>query len=235
MPLNTRLTLVSITGADDRTDISELACLTQHYPFVEWALLYGPKEGSPRNPSSPWRTAFFDANLPCSKAVHLCGKSAFLELMAGTLPKEVLRADRVQLNINARRADFTPAEVLDVYRQALEHYPAVILQLHEATKPLIEEFVGGLSPEDAVRTHVLLDESRGTGVVPRSWTVPAEAGLAYCGFAGGLGPDNIHEVLNLLAPVGRAFWVDMESRVRTQNALDLAKVRQVLESANYHR
>jgi hypothetical protein len=56
--------------------------------------------------------------------------------------------------------------------------------------------------------------------------------------AGGLGPDNLKEVLySLSALVGDSqVWVDMESRVRTEDneRLDLDKVRVCLEIAAPH-
>ena len=50
------LELVSLTGADDHVAPEALAALSAQYPFVEWAILYFPeKDGTPRNPSAPWR------------------------------------------------------------------------------------------------------------------------------------------------------------------------------------
>jgi phosphoribosylanthranilate isomerase len=53
------------------------------------------------------------------------------------------------------------------------------------------------------------------------------------GFAGGLGPDNIAElaryVTESMGDSDGPTWLDMESGVRTDDRLDLAKVRAVLE------
>ena len=48
------------------------------------------------------------------------------------------------------------------------------------------------------------------------------------GYAGGIGPDNVVDVLRDIGPV-RPTWIDMESGVRTGDKFDLAKVRRVLE------
>lgn len=229
------LELVSITGADNRTDISELRCMALRFPFVEWAVLYGAKPGTPRNPDSAWREAFFGIDMPCSKAVHLCGSEAFVDLLKGALPKELRQAGRLQLNINARRTEFSHGEVLSVYRSALAQWPSVILQLHETTRAPILDFLSGLSQADFARTHILLDESRGKGIAPSEHTIPQGIEASFCGFAGGLGPDNTSAVLPELLRTGRRLWIDMESGVRTDNNLDLAKVRRVLEAAGAAR
>lgn len=46
---------VTITGADDSTDISQLVELSQEFPFVEWGILVSRRsEGGPRFPSREW-------------------------------------------------------------------------------------------------------------------------------------------------------------------------------------
>lgn len=81
--------------------------------------------------------------------------------------------------------------------------------------------------------HVLLDESRGKGVAPASWSVPAQYGELpmYVGFAGGIGPDNTQSVLNQVRSLMRPYWIDMETGVRTDNAFDAKKVEAVLRAA----
>jgi len=59
-----------------------------------------------------------------------------------------------------------------------------------------------------------------------------------CGYAGGLGPDNIQQELGRIAAVAgaRPIWVDMEGKLRRTEAsgadwLDLAACRICLEAA----
>ena len=229
------LTCVSLTGPDDKTDIGALAALAERFPFVEWALLYVPhNEGTPRNPTRTWREAFFNANVKGSSAVHLCGSLAFNELLAGTLPADILRADRLQLNVNARRREFTDEQVLEIYKRSLKLGPDIILQRHADTANLINQFLAGLSASDAERVHVLLDESKGTGLAPASWSRPASLEGVYCGFAGGVGPHNAAVTLHMLRAIhapDEPWWVDMESGIRTENEFDMAKAQAVLEAA----
>lgn len=224
------LRCVSLTGADDAVSLEKMAELSGRYPQLEWALLYSPhSEGAPRNPSRQWREQFFAAKLPTSSAVHLCGRQAFEELLAGTLPAELLLADRIQLNINARRQEFTDDEVLAVFSAAARLGPVPILQYHAGTAAIVERFLAECDPTTRARVHVLFDESRGTGQPPKQWTEPKQFGEVFCGYAGGLGPDNVASVSAQLNQFGRPYWVDMETGLRTDNVFQITKARQVLE------
>lgn len=224
-----RLRRVSLTGADNAVSIEELCLLTQQYRRVEWALLYVPHaEGRPRNPTRTWRETFFNAKLPGYSAVHLCGRRAFEELLAGELPEELLKTNRLQLNINARQRDFTDDEVRAVFDKALHLGPDVILQYHADSAPLIEEAVANCPAELRSRLHVLMDASRGTGVEPVSWGAPSSLAQVFCGYAGGLGPDNVVRVATQLNALNLPYWLDMESGIRTDNQFDLTKARAVL-------
>ena len=226
---------VSITGADDKVPVAALRALGGQYPFVEWALLYVPTPGGPRNPTQRWREEFFATGQRAgvTSAVHLCFRESFEQLREGRLSREIFQTDRIQLNINARRVEFSDDEVLGVYRRALDLGPDIILQHQELTAPVIERFLRKLGPTDAPRVHVLLDESRGKGLAPASWSIPTQyAGLpVYVGFAGGIGPTNTQDVLNQVRALMRPYWIDMETSVRTDNAFDVAKVEAVLRAA----
>jgi hypothetical protein len=56
------------------------------------------------------------------------------------LPADILEAPRLQLNINARKPDFSDEQVLEVYARALELGPEIILQYHPQSAALIERF-----------------------------------------------------------------------------------------------
>jgi hypothetical protein len=221
---------VSLTGADDRTELSRLIDLTARFPRVEWALLYVPhNEGAPRNPTRAWRDSFF-SHLADYSAVHLCGALAFEQLLQGTLPDDILAAPRLQLNINARKTDFSDEKVLEVFRRALALGPEIILQYHPNSAALIEQFAQATPGKDRERLHILMDTSRGTGVAPQSWSRPQRLDKFFVGYAGGIGPENIHSVLRDVSALGRPCWVDMESGIRTENQFDADKAEAVLRA-----
>lgn len=78
---------------------------------------------------------------------------------------------------------------------------------------------------DVVFLH---DASAGHGIATERWLPPIGE---YCGYAGGLRPETLQESLELLATATEdtPIWIDMQSGVRTDERLDLDKVRQVLK------
>jgi hypothetical protein len=93
-----------------------------------------------------------------------------------------------------------------------------------------------LAAKNGVDAVPLFDCSHGAGVLPAEWPkarLSNKDGLVCHGYAGGLGPDTLEEQLpRIFAAAGDArIWVDMETRVRTQDDefLDMQKVRRCLE------
>ncbi|GBG14537.1 histidine kinase [Novimethylophilus kurashikiensis] len=235
---------VSITGADDQTDPAQLVALSNVYPNAEWALLYFPeKEGQARNPSTSWRRRFSHLRKahPLNTALHICGTRVYRDIIEGVYDEvfeaELALYDRVQVNINARHRVFSDSEIAEVYLYLLQHAGHLILQFHENSRTAIESFLEN-NPElvRAGRVSVLMDASRGRGVAPAAWPEPLWVAdvPVDTGYAGGLGPDNVLEcadqVSELCATEHAMYWVDMESNVRTNNVLDLGKVRLVLDT-----
>lgn len=236
---------ISITGADDLVDPAELVRLSRSYPFVEWAVLYFPERcGHLRCPSDAWRANLAALRQDCGlrTALHLCGTEVFREVLEHgvrpALAAELAAYDRIQLNVSAGPNRFSSAEVRAVYTSFAAAGVALILQRHADTAELVDMFI----TEHPAAFHagelaVLFDASRGRGVAPARWPAPLSViGLGgSCGYAGGLGPDNIEtavvDVAEVVAqsPIPRTrFWFDMETGVRTDDLFDLAKVEMVL-------
>jgi len=233
------LNLISLTGADDQVCVKSLAAITQRFPNVEWAILYFPeREGMARNPSAAWREQFISEGLTFT-AAHLCGVQVFRELLDETLaPKRITdlsRYRRIQININARQKDFTETEVHSIYRTLHEAGFHLILQYHEGSKMVIDNWMLQLNENSLTRVDILFDGSKGKGVSPDAWPVPIQRGsfTHFCGYAGGLGPDAVQAQLPVIQAVVQtqknvSYWIDMETGIRTDNEFDLAKVEQVL-------
>jgi phosphoribosylanthranilate isomerase len=83
-----------------------------------------------------------------------------------------------------------------------------------------------------LNTACLFDCSGGKGISPVNW--PNIKENIFCGYAGGLGPDNIEAEIKkiILLTNNNDFWIDMESKVRTKTSdldyLDLDKVKNCL-------
>ncbi|MCY1371480.1 hypothetical protein D9M69_586260 [compost metagenome] len=84
----------------------------------------------------------------------------------------------------------------------------------------------GAFPNEA-RLDWLFDTSFGTGASPMNWpSLPSEG--PFCGYSGGINPGNVRDVLRSIdAKPGYLYWIDMESGVRTDGWLDLAKCEEV--------
>lgn len=235
---------VSLTGADDLVDVKLLKNISIAYPEVEWAILYYPeREGTARNPTADWRTKFLNTGIR-NTAAHLCGQQVFNELLDPNLSKariaDLLPYRRVQVNINARRPDFTPEQVMKVYDRLYAAGITMILQYHEDSAELINNYLFNRMISSRERTSwnqfdILFDGSKGKGVSPEGWPSVLNVGSRdfYCGYAGGLGPDNVEDqVENIqLAAGDKPYWIDMESGIRTDNVFDLDKCVKVLESS----
>lgn len=229
-----KLTTVTITGAADDTDIGALVALSAEFPFVEWGILLSKsQEGSPRFPSRKWMGEFasdvYGRNLRVS--THLCGqwvRQLLLgELDWAELPEFWRICGRMQINTHGRVHNWSTRMHNSLMRLSGKQ---VIFQWDGANDavPYAADALG----TDAA---VLFDKSGGAGVVPGHWP-PAVLTLP-CGYAGGLGPDNVAEQLAAIGTVcDRPFWIDMERRVRSDDdrVLDLAKVRRVLETCAPH-
>lgn len=83
----------------------------------------------------------------------------------------------------------------------------------------------------------LLDPSGGEGIQSLdSWDHEPTKRIKV-GFAGGIGPHNIGEVLAKVDDIKATTsgWIDMESRIRTEEKLDPKKVKQVLRACEEHK
>jgi hypothetical protein len=237
MPLKT----VTITGADDSTPIIDLLSLSREYPFVEWGILVSARsEGSYRFPSRNWINELVcevnhlvrSAN-PIKLSMHICGRwvrQMFVgELDWLTLPSIVEVSQRIQINTHAERHTLTTGMI-----QSLDEGKSI--SIHDAPQFIFQwDGVNNLFVYAAkaygLNVAALFDTSGGAGQLPDAWPEPAKE--FPCGYAGGLGPDNVEAQLRIIEQrcADRDFWIDMESRVRTEDdsRLDLDKVRAVLE------
>lgn len=226
----TRLDRVTITGADDSVSPDELYRLSEQYPFVEWGILFsGKHQGTRRYPSEAWLADLADTRPSTVKiAAHLCGKWV-RSTLAGqadwwrAYPKLAPQFGRIQLNFHAEAVDpMTLGSFVREFAPAHEF----IYQCDGVNDGWVRELV-----EEVGRGAPLFDQSGGAGIVPESWPV---GWLRYCGYAGGIGPENVVEVLGPLMAAtmpGQPFWIDMERRVRSEDdtVFELAKVKTVLE------
>jgi len=232
---------VTITGADDSTDPSHLAELSNEFSFVEWGILVSSsRSGGQRFPKLDWLSRLYDTVLDfphMNLSLHVCGQwvrdicvGDWTPFVCNTGPiKDFVK--RVQLNFHAYSHLLTPQFVPSAKWRCDEQGWQLIFQCDGVNDHLVSS-----AYDDGLDAVPLYDKSGGAGVVPAEWPI-AMKGI-YSGYAGGLGPDNLEEQLAAIttAANGEMFWVDMETKVRTPDdrALDFAAVRKCLEIAAPH-
>lgn len=217
-----KINKVTITGADDKTDIKDLVVLTEKYPFVEWGILFSNSRGKQRYPSENWVKEVTKLNLPLS--AHFCGWWARQVLEEGnySLIEQAEGFSRIQLNYNFARS--RGWKLKDLIEWAEESPKDIILQLNKSNKPIISD----LEPPKAI--NFLYDASGGRGTVIGAIEPPMDG--SYTGYAGGLSVENIDHICKLITESDDGedteVWIDLESGARTNDEFDLTKVEEIL-------
>jgi hypothetical protein len=197
---------ITFTGADEHTDIDRMVSLSKKYP-IEWGVLFSPKrQGQGRYPPTEFVQRLIDRGR-FHLSAHLCGGHA-RSALAGIDPLGLASFERVQINTTEQSID------IDAVRKWGEGLGVrVILQCR------------GEFPKTAAVAW-LFDTSGGRGLMPASWPKPHPTQIS--GYAGGIGPDNVLDVLSRIEATD--FWIDMESKVRDANdRFDLDAVERVCE------
>lgn len=249
----TQFRALGFCGADDSVNPRMLGLFSQAYPLVEFGVLFRPdKEGEPRYATMKWVEQLSQvakkSGGKMKLAAHLCG-ARVNEVLVGDDAFLIQIArwgfKRVQINATAVNGVDTSklAETVEPLLTVVTAHPELefILQKNEETRPLWEALLSSDSEEAGKsgclpnNVSMLVDESKGTGVLASSWpTPPPEYEIGY---AGGIGPLNIEQVLNdvMLAGNGRSIWIDMESSLRStkngKDIFDMDKCYHVIDAA----
>jgi hypothetical protein len=256
---------VTITGADNSIDPHDLHDLTKEFPFVEWGILVSKMaEGSNRFPDKDWLYDFSLFKTDYEKKIglilkascHVCGQwvrdllvggEQFIQDRGGWLD----RFQRMQINTHAEKheidKDAFTSTLITIFGLNSHYTKQFIIQYDGVNEDLL-----GCCIEAGLDAVPLFDKSHGTGESPRTWPTiryfgpnfgpPSKNVMMYCGYAGGLGPDNLEKELKRIAKGVDAsctdknfspIWIDMETKVRSNEdkQFDLDKVRACLEIA----
>jgi hypothetical protein len=229
------LSRVTISGADNGVDPAELIELSAQFPFVEWGVLFSEKKaGEPRYPTLSWieKLETLSVSNKINLSLHLCGKSARDTISGNDCWIKAFttthRFGRYQLNgsfpvFGNALFPVHQCELVGLVRQY-----SFVKFIFQAKDEEVISWCGfiknGLS---LTNITALFDGSGGKGIEPFSWPVtPLDLKM---GFAGGINPENVINVLKDIGPRDYSFWIDMESGVRTDNKFDLVKVKYVLK------
>lgn len=223
-----KLSHITFTGIDERTDVKRLKQIQKKFPFVEFGVLLSYKwhENGNRFLNPIILSILKGQGLNLS--AHFCGRAA-IDVAVGNMfkIKSLLGNNsrifkRCQLNI---KADRYLAELRHL--KPIPYIDEVIIQMH--TIELCQQFLNGQRPRFE---SYLIDGSCGCGIETPIQIITSSG--IHIGYAGGIGPNNVAEILrNLLKyPSEEKFWIDMETSVRNcEDWFDLDKVERVLEIA----
>lgn len=227
-----KLTKVTFTGIDLWTDQQRLASISRQYPYAEFGLLMSKdwQENGPRfpNPDIVWKLANIWSSQPFHLSLHLCGEFAISAAKGDYSCLDTMIApnlfsifERVQLNLDSK-------PLFDILHHASLPGKEVIVQMRTAV--LCRQFLEGGSPDGM---SYLIDYSGGRGLDTPLEVVNVPG--VHVGYAGGIGSGNVGQKLRglLTYPSDGEFWIDMETRVRTDEKFDLDKVEQVLKICDH--
>ena len=231
---------VTISGADDPTEPSQLAELSREFPFVEWGILFSlSRAGTARYPSMDWVhdlcSSEFVRNAPGMKlSAHFCGQYTRDTIVGDSrwlLRPHMAQFRRVQLNGFQWPAS---PRFQDVLKLSPHEF---ILQVGD--ERALRQAGDKVAQWGVDRVSALYDPSAGQGIEALTWPEPPDVDGFRIGYAGGLSPGNVEEAIVTRVPlsVRDGCWIDMETGVRSGgyradvDMFDLAKVREVLTRA----
>ena len=230
-----RINKVTLTGADDKTDIKLLQEIQKEYSFVEWGILISTKQNENRYPSEDFIYELRNKGL--NLALHVCGKHSRGIMQEGNVDP-IIKYDwfnRYQINFNFEHTQHDIWNYINMVKKFTNKN--FILQDNSSNKKYINTILStldGLSARTQYHirnnnTDVLYDSSGGRGTEIKSIQEPYLD--VYTGYSGGLNPENVESICEKLTNFSNdaTVWIDMESGVRTDDIFDLEKVVKVLD------
>ena len=223
------LRVMGFCGADDSVHPEHMALISQRFPWIEWGVLFRPDlEGTPRYATWNWveRLAQLKrSEFPTMKlAGHLCayrcqqildGDANFAQQLQG------LGFGRIQINATAANKVNVDPSKFEAYATNIKSCVAAvphiefIFQLNDETRG-IWNCISAQAPTQPLPTNlsILFDASCGLGVLATEYPIPLDG--IPCGYAGGIGPANLGDVIIAVerAAQGQPVWIDMESSLR---------------------
>ena len=210
--MTTLPSFIAFTGVDDSALAGGLQELSSRYP-IEWGILVDDDQTDKQLfPTRQERDKLL-ATPGLRWAAHVCGEQA-RRIANAPETADVALTGFQRLQVNHSFSGSSSAHIEKVVRFGRSRGLRTLLQC------------SGEFPADS-RLDWLFDVSFGTGVKPDRWPAAPDGG-PFCGYSGGIGPDNVREIVAAIAaPSDTAFWIDMESGVRSDERFDLAKCEAV--------
>lgn len=226
-----KIATVTLTGADNTVDPSDLRRLSHEFPIVEWAILLSEtRAGTPRYPDAAWLTGLKDV---CDAngsnrfsrgqnrfrlAAHLCGATmrrfvpgisndrydggAWLEPFGlGEISYNQM-FERTQVNFSARREGFGADELTSMLEGWYEAMDGTLITQDHPGNPGVWQALQKKEQESfGVIRAHQVLHDASGGNGARPTSWPKPIAGLLNGYAGGIGPSNIIETLEALEPM----------------------------------
>ncbi len=220
----------TFTGLDEFTNLNELEEVTKKYPFVEWGILLSTSDNKSFTDFRYPSVDFLLEKVPkifeitkkynSSLALHVCGKETKLLLEGSEISvarKLINSVNRVQINF--------------AYKEKQVQELSSLCSLYENVNFITQHNIknNDLYLKIKNKNHqILFDTSGGRGIETEIWL--EQLPEKKCGYAGGLGLDNIQVQLDHITKVGiDNFWIDMEGKIRVDGKLSLNICEEILK------
>lgn len=237
---------ISFIGIDSDTNLNELKklpTLTKHK--IEFGILYSENkmDNSQRYPNKKEILKMLDGlnsqETNFTLSLHLCGQSVSKFL---SMNEEIIalckKFNRVQLNIPAGEFK-NSSNLFKKLNNILSLIDAsrlpfiVVLQYNSRNKELLDNFI---NENFHYRNcfDILFDNSGGLG---KEIDTPfPQINNIYCGYAGGINPDNINTIVEKINTVAKqSYYIDMESGIREDDLFSIQKCQMLLENLSKHK
>jgi len=203
---------IAFTGVDRAEIKRDLCALAARYP-IEWGILVDDDRSDVALFPNASVRAQLVSGAPLRWAAHICGSQA-RAIANSSAPVVFDRSGFQRAQINHSFSGSADVHIANATLFGRRTGVRTVLQC-------TDNF-----PMD-MRVDWLFDVSFGRGSRPSAWPALPATG-PFCGFSGGLNPDNVRETLERIAPTpGVPYWIDMESGIRTDGWLDVAKCEAV--------
>lgn len=213
------LVKVTATGPDDTTPLRRVITLLHRYPKAEFGILVSSSQkGLSRFPSEEWIDKMYEAAIAEKVlgrfSMHVCGKYV-RELLSGNCVNVKKLLDRykgmfsrAQINTHGEK-QIVNLLLLEDELRVLEHLGVEFIFQRDGVN---DHIFDTLCQRGWTFVSTLFDLSAGAGILPQSWPPPIPG--RFCGYAGGLSPDNVEENIKKIEKVcKRDYWIDAEGRL----------------------
>lgn len=199
---------LTFTGIDAQTNLMQARELSLTYP-IEWGVLFSEeRQGKENRYPSMEAIEYMLSEDAMNFSAHLCGRYAKAAMAGEDLDLNLSRFQRTQIN------HISP-----------DQGKALAFAAPRKLTPIIQ--VRDLEFPDDEGCAMLFDRSGGRGTLATEW--PRHPGDRMVGYAGGISPETINDVLAAVDSSG-PYWLDMETGLRTDDLFDLDKCEAVAKA-----